>query len=129
MNLKHMTSSITRSALAGLVVLATLAGCEPRSAGEETTGVTTWYVQSTLEPTSTGPRSGTQNAPFFTLAEVEAASASGDEIRILPPPPGAPPLDGGISLKSRQHLRGIESADSPPQITNTDPARRGGDAF
>jgi hypothetical protein len=128
MNLKHMTSSITRSALGGLVVLATLAGCEPRSAGEETTGVTTWYVQSTLEPTSTGPRSGTQNAPFFTLAEVEAASASGDEIRILPPTPGAPPLDGGISLKSGQHLRGIESVDSPPQITNTDPARRGGDA-
>jgi len=90
--------------------------------------VTAWYVQSTPVPTSAGPRDGTQNTPYLTLAEVEAASAPGDEIIVLSPLPGAPPLDGGISLKSGQHLRGIESAKGPPQITNTDPARRGGDA-
>ena len=114
--------------LASLVLASTVAGCGgPDAVDEQADGVTIWYVQGTPDGTSQIMGRGTEKAPFTSLAEAESASGPGEEIRVLAPLPGSPPLDGGIALKAGQSLRGTQSADDPPPITNTDPQRRGGD--
>jgi hypothetical protein len=91
-----------------------------------------WYVSATAPPEG----DGSQEHPFDSLAAVEAASAPGDFIKILPSPADVPPLEGGIALKDGQHLIGSgppvtrASEDEPrAQITNSNPDRYGGDAI
>lgn len=62
----------------------------------------TWYVGADAPPGGDGSR----RSPFDSLAAVEAASAPGDEIVVLPSPQGVHPLDGGIALKPGQRLVG-----------------------
>ncbi len=109
-----------------LIVCATFVGGASLSAAQDSPMV--WYVQSALETDPSRPGAGTADAPFRSLAEVKAAAAPGDEIRVLAPLPGAPALDGGIVLQAGQRLLGAEVAGFGPGITNTDPGRRGGDA-
>jgi len=75
---------------------------------------------------------GTQNKPFATLQEVEAASRPGDTIRVVP---SGKPLDGGIQLKDGQRLIGLGNpvtkaapSSALPTITNTTNSRYDGDA-
>ena len=110
-----------------LTCLTASTGCEG-SANTTDPHATVWYVQSIPVGTATNSATGNPANPFPSLAEAQAASAPGDEIRILPPRSGATSLDGGISLQKGQVLRGTESANGPPPITNTDPNRQGGDA-
>lgn len=123
-----MTTFRSSSFVLGILLCGTFAGCGPTPTPAERSGPTIWHVQSALETDSSRPGDGTADAPFRSLAEVEAAAAPGDEIRVLLPPPGAPDLDGGIVLQAGQRLRGADSNEVRPEITNTDPARRGGDA-
>ena len=93
---------------------------------------TTWFVSAAVQPGG----SGSEKLPFNSLAEVEKASAPGDEIVILPSPMSVPALDGGIALKSHQKLSGrgapVSDPSAPPtlaaRITNTSAARIAGDA-
>ncbi|HEX8754798.1 MAG TPA: hypothetical protein VF745_00555 [Steroidobacteraceae bacterium] len=79
--------------------------------------------------------SGSESAPFNSLAAVEEASAPGDEITVLPAPLGTPPLDGGLALKPRQRLIGAgprvgsaRALAAAPRVTNSSSARNSGDA-
>src|SRR5215831_3193279 len=60
------------------------------------------YVQAKNNPQS--PGDGTNSRPFTSLAEVEASSAPGDAIHVLP---SNVALDGGIQLKDGQSLIGV----------------------
>ena len=71
----------------------------------------TWFVQAGA--TGTGLDA---DSPFGSARRVEAASAPGDFIILLPGPAG---LDGGLRLKPRQVLRGARDASLRPVITNT----------
>jgi hypothetical protein len=75
----------------------------------------TWFVRAG----AAAGGSGSQSAPFNSLAAVERASAPGDEITVLPAPLSEPPLDGGIALKPGQRLSG----SGPPVAGNRPPAR------
>jgi hypothetical protein len=121
----HRRARCTINLFASLA-LATAAGCG--GLDEQADAVTIWYVQGMPDETSRGTGSGTEEAPFTSLAEAEAVSGPGEEIRLLTPLPGSPPLNGGIALKAGQTLRGVQSASNPPTITNTDPEHHGGDA-
>jgi hypothetical protein len=123
-----MNPRVTRL-LACLALAGTVTACGGADAvDEDSSDVAIWYVQGTPDGNSGMTGRGTEDAPFTSLAEAEAASSPGEEIQVLAPLPGSSPLDGGIALKPGQTLRGTESADGPPSITNTDPERRGGDA-
>lgn len=78
---------------------------------------------------------GSEKTPYNSLADVERASASGDEIVVLPVPLNVAPLDGGIALKPGQKLRGGgpsllggATPNQAPRITNSSAARYSGDA-
>jgi hypothetical protein len=62
----------------------------------------TWYVSATALASGRG----TASSPFNTLAQVQNISRPGDTIVVVPSPPDAPPLDGGIVLKPGQRLIG-----------------------
>lgn len=90
----------------------------------------TWFVLSGAPAGGTGSRT----RPFATLNAVQSASRVGDTIIVLPAPAGAPALDGGIVLKTRQILRGAGPSvmgraptATAPRITNTQAARNHGD--
>ncbi len=71
---------------------------------------------------------GSEQRPFSSLPAVEAASVAGDAIVVLPSPADAKPLDGGIALKPRQHLRGRAAPGMAARITNSSAVRVAGDA-
>ncbi len=77
---------------------------------------TTWYVSAAAAPGGTG----SAEAPFDSLARVEAASRDGDTIIVRAVAPVLAPLDGGIALKPGQRLLG-EAAEgvNRPRLTNT----------
>ena len=101
---------------------------------------TTLYV-SALAPAG---GDGTRERPFDSLQTLEAASAPGDTLVVLPAPLEVAPLDGGIALKPGQKLIGdgpdvvVHLADAAvagastltvlPRIRNTRLARLNGDA-
>ncbi|GEM_PF-1593877 len=60
------------------------------------------YVSATAAPGGDGSR----QAPFDSLQALQAASAPGDALVVLPAPLDIPPLDGGIALKPNQRLIG-----------------------
>lgn len=74
----------------------------------------TWFVRAG----AAAGGSGSESAPFDSLAAVERASAPGDQIRVVPAPLSVPPLDGGIALKPGQRLIG----GGPPVATDRPPA-------
>ena len=78
----------------------------------------TWFVQAGASGNGTDA-----SAPFGSGAEVEAASAPGDVIVLLP---GGEPLDGGIQLKQDQVLRGLAGKSTRPVLTNSSTERLGG---
>lgn len=91
----------------------------------------TWFVRAG----AAAGGSGSESAPFNSLAAVEEASSPGDEITVLPAPVATPPLDGGVALKPRQRLIGagprVDSARplaAAPRITNSNSAVNSGDA-
>lgn len=91
----------------------------------------TWFVRAGAAPGG----SGSESAPFNSLAAVERASAPGDEITVLPAPLDVPPLDGGLALKPHQRLIGagppVGSARplaAAPRLTNSGAASNSGDA-
>ena len=91
----------------------------------------TWFVRAG----AAAGGSGSESAPFDSLAAVEKAAAAGDEIIVLPAPLSEPPLDGGIALKPGQRLRGggspvagSRSLSRAPRITNSNAAVNSGDA-
>jgi hypothetical protein len=63
---------------------------------------------------STGSQHGTSENPYSTLAQAEA-NLSWNILHILP---GSGPLDGGITIKHGQTVRGVDPT-SRPEITNT----------
>ena len=88
-----------------------------------------WYVQG--QAVSDPDEDGSKEHPFDSLADVEAASAPGDQIVVLVNQDGIV-LDGGITLKDGQRLIGEtadgdddsdsdddETASVLPQITNS----------
>ncbi|MDX1498176.1 MAG: hypothetical protein R3352_11515, partial [Salinisphaeraceae bacterium] len=97
------------------------------------------YASATAAPEGDGSRT----APFDSLQALEAASAPGDTLIILPSPVEVPALDGGIQLKSGQRLLGdgpsvlLQTPNAAvsgaaelmqqPRIRNTDMARLNGD--
>lgn len=105
--------------------LAGLPGQPAPAAGGVTRG--TWYVDASAGPGGNGSAA----RPFDSLADVEAASAPGDRIRVLPDPV---PLDGGLRLKPGQTLvgegpavTGLDDGEDAPTLTNSGP-RLTGDA-
>jgi hypothetical protein len=114
-------AAATAASLIGTVVLAL-----PAAAA----AATTWYVSASAAPGGTG----SQKAPFNSLATVQAASQAGDTIIVAPSAPSVPPLDGGIALKPNQHLLGggpsvvAGSLTNAPRITNSSAAQNSGDA-
>jgi hypothetical protein len=104
-----------------------------------------WYVGAS----AAAGGDGSANAPFNSLALVQAASGPGDTIVVLPSPLSVPPLDGGIALKPGQRLigggpavvalgaplvpggppvAGSTNLASQPRITNSTGASNNGDA-
>jgi len=104
-----------------------------------------WYVSAT----AAAGGDGSANAPFNSLALVQAASGAGDTIVVLASPLSVPPLDGGIALKPGQRLigdgpavvalgaplvpggppvAGSTNLASQPRITNSTGASNNGDA-
>ncbi|MEV6771891.1 hypothetical protein AB0N05_25025 [Nocardia sp. NPDC051030] len=81
---------------------------------------TTWYVSAGAAPGSVG----SAEAPFDSLARVEAASRDGDTIVVQA---AAAALDGGIALKPGQQLIGdpVPNGAGLPRITNTTSAHDG----
>ncbi|MEV6065104.1 hypothetical protein AB0L82_00990 [Nocardia sp. NPDC052001] len=114
---------------ARICALALLA-CAPHVAGiaQAQPDSATWYVSAAAAPGGTG----TVDAPFDSLAGVEAAAGPGDTIVVQPVATGVRPLDGGIALKPAQRLIGGGDAvigaanDAPlPRITNSTGAHDG----
>ncbi|WP_330182906.1 hypothetical protein OHB26_04125 [Nocardia sp. NBC_01503] len=115
--MKYSTAARRACAFALLVCVPQVAGvaqAQPDS--------TTWYVSAAAGPGGTG----TPDAPFDTLAAVEAASRPGDTIVVQPVPTTVRALDGGIALKPGQQLIGGgpevigAAADAAlPRITNS----------
>ena len=110
MTLKH--------AAAGLLALCLVA---------HTAEAKTWFVKA--DASSSG--NGSQGRPFRSLPEVEAASAPGDTIMILP---SKNALDHGIQLKNGQRLIGqgtpvltANQNSAHARLTNTSNARYDGD--
>ncbi|MFI6871598.1 hypothetical protein [Nocardia sp. NPDC050406] len=104
--------------LAALVLLA----CATHAAGiaQAEPGPVTWYVSAAAGPGGNGG----VDAPFDSLARVQAASAAGDTIVVQPV--SGRTLDGGITLKPGQKLigGGAPVVDAPndaalPRITNS----------
>ena len=104
-----------------------------------------WYVSAS----AAAGGDGSANAPFNSLALVQAASGPGDTIVVLPSPLSVPPLDGGIALQAGQRLigdgpavvalgaplvpggppvAGSTNLASQPRITNSTGASNNGDA-
>lgn len=111
------------SAVATVAIALAAAGASTAVLAKE------WYVQAG----STAPWNGTTSQPFNSLAQVEAASAPGDEIFVLP---SSDTLDGGIQLKDDQKLIGlgpkVTKAPLPAdhaKITNTGSGHLDGDAI
>lgn len=91
----------------------------------------TWHVSAA----GTASGTGSVQAPFASLAAVQAAAGPGDTIVVDPAPLGTPPLNGGIALKPAQRLLGGGAAvlgrgahTTLPVLTNTDGSRLSGDA-
>lgn len=91
----------------------------------------TWFVRAG----AAAGGSGSESAPFNSLAAVARASGPGDGITVLPAPLSEPPLDGGIALKPGQRLTGggppvagSRALGHAPRITNSDAAANSGDA-
>ena len=87
-----------------------------------------WYVKAGAPH----PGNGSQNRPFTSLDQVEAASAAGDTIYVLQ---SQGVLDGGIQLKDGQKLIGLgpkvntaNGNSARAKLTNTTDARYDGDA-
>ncbi|MFI9503135.1 hypothetical protein [Nocardia sp. NPDC052566] len=78
----------------------------------------TWFVSAAAAVGG----SGTEEAPFNTLAAVQSASGEGDTIVVLAAP-GV--LDGGIALKQGQRLVGRAAPGSVAAVTNTTGANDG----
>jgi hypothetical protein len=72
----------------------------------------TWYVKAGAEPGG----NGSENKPFDSLAQVEAASSPDDTIFVLHAPANRPALVGGIVLKDNQKLIG-----TGPNVTQVSP--------
>lgn len=108
-----------------LLTLAAVAGCV---SDRNQSGARVWYVQSATESAAPAPGDGSKDAPFGSLAEVEAAAGPGEEIRVLAALGGAPALDGGIVLQPGQRLVAADVEGTRPVLTNSNPAHRGGDA-
>lgn len=89
-----------------------------QGAGDPESGPRTWYVAAGASGDGRSAAS-----PFGSTGEVEAASAAGDIVVVLP---GAGSLDGGLALKPRQILRGVVTDSRRPIITNTTEDRNGG---
>ncbi|MFX0577304.1 hypothetical protein [Nocardia nepalensis] len=106
-----MTSSALRSAAVSALCCAVLAAATTVHAAAEPGR--TWYVSAAAVPGG----NGTEATPFNTLAAVQQASDAGDTIIVLAAPA---PLDGGIALKSGQHLVGRGGT-----LTNTTAANDG----
>ena len=84
---------------------------------------TTFYVSADARPNGDGGK----RTPFVSLAQAEAASAAGDTIFLLASERGSV-LDGGIALKPRQKLVGVnadgellEHAADRVRLTNSTP--------
>ncbi len=91
----------------------------------------TWFVRAA----ASGVGDGSTQSPFRTLAAVERAAGPGDTIMVLPSPSTAPPLGGGITLKTGQKLIGagtsvigVSTSAPAPRITNTTSTDNGGNA-
>src|SRR3954462_4748085 len=95
----------------GLWALAVVAVCAPNA------DAAVFHVRAGAPPGGTG----SAQAPFATLAEVEAASGPGDPLAVAPADAA---LDGGIALKPGQRLEGGPRS----VLTNTQAAHLDGDA-
>ncbi|QEC47393.1 right-handed parallel beta-helix repeat-containing protein [Baekduia soli] len=108
--LVHRWLSLPIAALCAVVL-----GVPAASAG---TPPVVWWVQAGATPGG----DGSAQHPFATLADVEAASAPGSTIQVLP---SALALDGGIALKPGQTLAAAPGGIQPrmagdaPTITNS----------
>ncbi len=106
-----------RWAAALLLVVGAGLGCQ--AAGDAV-----WFVRATAE--EGGAADGSRERPFSSLAQAEAASAPGDEIRILAPVAEGLRLEGGLKLQPRQTLRAEDA--SFPEVTHGS-GDRGGDVI
>lgn len=118
-------SRLSRSFACLSAVLAATVTLPPAAAA---TPHRTFYVSASAAPGGTGSLA----KPFFSLAQAEAASRPGEEIRVLP---SLRSLDGGIQLKPGQRLVGsgqsvteLPATAPAPRITNSSGARLDGDA-
>ena len=94
------------------------AGSQPIIECSRNPDQTQWFVRAG----AAGEGIGTQRRPFGSLADVERCAPPGATINVLAAPESAPPLDGGIKLKDRQKLFGIEpprGARPAARVTNT----------
>ncbi len=98
----------------GVVVVSFLAGISTAAAQSSSPGHEgVFHVSAAAKPDG----DGSKEAPFGSLSEVQAASAAGDTIYLLP---SAGVADGAITLKPGQKLIGL-AADG---TVATDPADR-----
>lgn len=141
--------SIVKAALLGSVATLIVAGAamadRTDNDGKGRGAHHRWYVGAG----AAAGGDGSANAPFNSLALVQAASGPGDTIVVLPSPLSVPPLDGGIALQPGQRLigdgpavvalgaplvpggppvAGSTNLASQPRITNSTGASNNGDA-
>jgi len=102
---------------APLLIAALLAACGSSSAPQGVGGFGRGlYVSAVAAPGG----DGTPDRPFSTLLQAQQASAPGDTIVVLAAPDTVAPLDGGITLKPGQRLRGQgANAAATPRLTNS----------
>ena len=93
---------------AALVVYLCATEISFAAADDSESTANTWYVRAFTGDNDENEPLGSENNPFATLADVEAASGVGDTIIVLPSPGGAP-LDGGIQLQPGQTLKGPDA--------------------
>ncbi len=84
------------------------------------------YVKGDPSGNEAGKPLGSKKNPYASLADVENVPGC-THIEVLYSPV---PLDGGITLRAGQKIRGTPAADGTlPRITNTMPGRNGGRAI
>ena len=110
----------TRILLRAMGVLALVwpatAGSQPMVECSRNPNQSQWFVRAG----AAGDGTGTESRPFGSLADVERCAPAGATITVLAALDTAPPLNGGIRLKDRQKLLGVEPARGARPVVAAD---------
>jgi len=112
----QFVSNCTRQATTCVTLLVT--GLLAATSVHAATPEGDWFLQAG----ATGDGKSAAN-PTGSSATVERQSVDGDTIILLP---GDAAIEGGLALKTGQHLVGVSGSGRKPVLTNSDPKRNSG---